>query len=358
MRTLSRYFVARFIRLFLATLFGSTLAIVIVEMLLNLDDMLKGQAGLAGALGYLFLRIPSYYLHDLIPIASFVAAFLSMGLGASWRETTACKAGGISPHSVAIPILGAACALSVATLALNETLVIRSIQEWSQQQGGVGSIEFRRGAFWYQRGRSIYNIGDANPEERVLLQVEVFELSDTGRLLRRIQAPRVEIGSDNRWLFENATIRDFDPQRADAAPGLRRADEIWIEMSDSGESALLFANASTLPLWKLWSFIQTQLARGEPVERLRTTLHTRLSGPATVLLFTLLALPLGLRVEQTRSLSKPAFYGVAVIAAFYALHNTGTTLASKGFTPAVVALWATPILFTCGGCWALYRVPR
>ena len=187
MRTLSRYFVARFIRLFLATLFGSTLAIVIVEMLLNLDDMLKGQAGLTGALGYLFLRIPSYYLHDLIPIASFVAAFLSMGLGASWRETTACKAGGISPHSVAIPILGAACALSVATLALNETLVIRSIQEWSQQRGGVGSIEFRRGAFWYQRGRSIYNIGDANPEERVLLQV-VIDHANSGDVDHREDA--------------------------------------------------------------------------------------------------------------------------------------------------------------------------
>ena len=105
MRILSRYFVARFLALFFATLFASTLAIVIVEMLLNLDDMLKGQSGPAGALGYLFLRIPSYYLRDLIPISTFVAAFFSVGLAASWRETIAFKAGGISPHRVAIPIL-------------------------------------------------------------------------------------------------------------------------------------------------------------------------------------------------------------------------------------------------------------
>ena len=91
---------------------------------------------------------------------------------------------------------------------------------------------------------------------------------------------------------------------------------------------------------------------------MQVALHTRLTDPASVLLFTLLALPLGLRVEQTRSLSLPACYGVVVIAAFYALHTTGTTLANEGIAPAALALWATPILFTFGGFWALYRVPR
>ena len=358
MRILSRYFVARFLGLFVATLFASTLVIVIVEMLLNLDDMLKGQSGLAGALGYLFFRIPSYYLRDLIPIATFAAAFFSLGLGASWRETIACKAGGISPHRVAIPILGAACALSVGTLVLNETLVIHSIRERSHQQGGVESIAFRRDAFWYHRGKTIYNIGAADPATRSLLQVEVFELSESGRILRRVQAPRVQIGAENRWLFENATIRDFDPQHADAAPRVSQVDQVWMEMSDSGESALLAANASTLSLRNLWQFIQTQLRQGEPVQRMQVALHTRLTDPASVLLFTLLALPLGLRVEQTRSLSLPACFGVAVIAAFYTLHNTGATLAKEGIAPAGLTLWATPILFTCGGLWALYRVPR
>jgi LPS export ABC transporter permease LptG len=357
-RILSRYFVARFFGLFVATLFASTLVIVIVEMLLNLDDMLKRQAGLAGALSYLFLRIPSYYLRDLVPIASFVAAFFSMGMGANWREITACKAGGISPHRIALPVLGAALALSIATLALNETLVIRSIQEWSHQQGGVKSIAFRRGAFWYQRGTSIYNVGSAEPENRLLRQVEVFELSPTGRILRRIQAPRVEIGADNRWRFDDATIREFDPLHVDQAPAVSREDQIWMEMSDSGESALLVANASTLSLQSLWGFIETQIERGEPVERLRAALHTRLSDPVTVLLFALLALPLGLRVEQAGSFSRPAFYGVAVVATFYALHNTGTTLANSGVAPAAVALWITPLVFTLGACWALYRVPR
>ncbi len=358
MRILSRYFVARFLGLFVATLFASTLAIVIVEMLLNLDDMLEPKSGLTGALGYLVLRIPSYYLRDLIPLSTFVAAFFSLGLGASWRETTACKAGGISPQRLAIPILGAACALAVGTLALNETLVIHATQAWSHQQAGVEPIAFRSGAFWYQRGRTIYNIGSANPEDRSLRQVEVFLLSNGGRMLRRIQAPRVEIGSDNRWLFQNATIRDFDPLQTNSAPRVSLVDEVWIEMSDSGESALRAANASTLSLENLWSFIETQRARGEPVERLRAALHSRLSDPVTVLLFALLGLPLGLRVEQTKSFSRPALYGVVLLAVFYALHNTGATLASEGLAPAALALWATPALFACGGGWALYRVSR
>ena len=76
-----------------------------------------------------------------------------------------------------------------------------------------------------------------------------------------------------------------------------------------------------------------------------------------MLLFALLGLPLGLRVEQNKSLSRPALYGVALVAVFYALHNVGATLASEGVAPAALALWATPAVFACGAGWALYRVP-
>jgi lipopolysaccharide export LptBFGC system permease protein LptF len=84
-RILSRYFVVRFTSLFAAILFASTLTIVIVEMLLNLDDMLRTQQGLVGVLQYLFLRIPSYYLRDLLPISAFAASFFTLAAAARWH---------------------------------------------------------------------------------------------------------------------------------------------------------------------------------------------------------------------------------------------------------------------------------
>ena len=59
MRTLSRYFASRFLGLFTTILVASILVIVMIEMLLNLDEMLKVQKGAEAVLGYLVLRIPS-----------------------------------------------------------------------------------------------------------------------------------------------------------------------------------------------------------------------------------------------------------------------------------------------------------
>jgi lipopolysaccharide export system permease protein len=123
-RILSRYFAVRFTGLFAAILFASTLTIVIVEMLLNLDDMLRAQDGMTGVLRYLFLRIPSYYLRDLMPVAAFAASFFTLATASRWHETTAVKAGGLSPHRIVLPILATAALLALASLILAETWVV------------------------------------------------------------------------------------------------------------------------------------------------------------------------------------------------------------------------------------------
>ena len=75
MRILTRYLVARFLGLFAVFLILSMGTIIVMEMMLNLGDMLKGDRGLPGAASYLILRIPSYYLGDLIPIVAFAAGW-------------------------------------------------------------------------------------------------------------------------------------------------------------------------------------------------------------------------------------------------------------------------------------------
>ena len=79
-------------------------AIVIVDTLLNFDDIVEEYEGARGIATYLFLRLPSYYLRDLIPITGFAAAFFCMGLPARRKEITALKAGGISPQRAAAPL--------------------------------------------------------------------------------------------------------------------------------------------------------------------------------------------------------------------------------------------------------------
>ena len=75
-RIFSRYFAARFLTLFGGVLLVSILAVASVEVLLNLDDMLRSGDRTSGALRYLVLRIPSYYWDSLVPLAAAVGGSL------------------------------------------------------------------------------------------------------------------------------------------------------------------------------------------------------------------------------------------------------------------------------------------
>ena len=96
-RILSRYVLVRFFSWFGLVLLVLAAGITIAEMLLHLDDLTDDTEGLAGAMRFLGVRVCAYYLPILIPIASFMATYLSLGISARWLEITATKAGGISP---------------------------------------------------------------------------------------------------------------------------------------------------------------------------------------------------------------------------------------------------------------------
>lgn len=358
MRILSRYFLVSYLTLFAAILLISMLAIVIIEVLLHFDDVLDHRDGFAGAATYLLLRVPSYYLRDLIPVASFAAAFFGLGLPARWREVTALKAGGISPHRVAFPVLIAAAGLSGAALVVNETLVMTASRLWNRLERDEDEISFRRGSFWYHRGDVIYNVTEADRASRTLSGVSVYELTPEGRLRRSIWAEKVEIRPDSRWRLQDATLRTFDPEAPDAPPRVERAEETVLEVAGRRDLALLSADAATLSLWNLRDYIEARGREGRDTSRYRALLHARLADPLTVLLFALLALPLGLAVERTRSLAFGALQGIAIVGAFYTVRTLATLFAAGGLVPAAASPWLLLGAFAGAGAWRFARVPR
>lgn len=348
----------RFLSWFVVTLVVLAAAITIAEMLLHLDDISEGAGGVLGAIKFLGLRVCSYYLPILIPIASFAAAYLSLGVSASWLEITAAKAGGISPITMSIPILVAASVLSGVTLLVNETVVLEAERAWRLHMSGQSAeIEFRRGSFWYATGRYIYNVGDADPEQEMLHDLKVFELAESGRLTRRIDASLAQVRDGDLHLFD-ATELVFSQDDPSEAPVRNWQRKVVLD-TDSGSSPnLLQADAATLPLSKLREFIQQRAAAGGSVTRFIGLFHTRLSDPLTVFLLALLAIPFALRVEQTKSLAIPALQGVAVLLVFWTLRSGSTMLAVSGETGAALGPWIVIMLFLAGGTWRYVTVPR
>ena len=358
-RILSRHFLASYLGFYVAILVSSLLVIAIIEMMLNLERALEFQSGAGGVATYLLLRLPSYYLPYLLPVTSFGAAFLCIGLSARAQEIVAAKAGGVPPQRIVAPVLCAALALSLVALVTFETVVRNSGAAYERtRRGDASSTLFRNeGSFWYQRGRLLYNVQSADRATRTLHDVRVYERDDAGRLRRAIHAETARISGEDRWELHRATIRSFDLDDPSAAPAIERLDRTLLDVASEQDLALLDADASTLPLPELSAYVQAMERSGRDSTRYRALLHARLAEPLSVPLFALLALPLGLGVERTRSLAIAALQGIALLGAFYGVTSTTQILAAGGVAAAIPAPWVVLGGFAGFGAWRLLRTP-
>jgi lipopolysaccharide export LptBFGC system permease protein LptF len=300
-RILSRHLLASYAKLFVAILFSALIAVSIIEMLVNFDRIVERESGVRGIATYLLLRIPSYYLSDVIPLASFASAFLAIGLRARERELTAMKAAGVSPLRTALPILAGASVLSAGALVADETLVLACTRAWHRAASNADG-ELLEGPGWHRRGDTVYRVGATDPETPSLRDVTVFRLSPAGRLIESVRAEAAHIAEPDRWQLIGAILRRFDPDRPDAPPITDRAGETTLAIAAASDPARTAATAGTLSLGEIGRRIDARSSRGRDATPQRALLHARLARPLAILPLTLLAIPLGLAVERSRSL--------------------------------------------------------
>lgn len=357
-RILSRQFLANYLSLYAGILIASMLIVAVIEMMLNFDDAISFDEGTLGILTYLFLRVPSYYLPYLIPVTSFAAAFLTLGLPARTHEVVALKAGGIAPQRVCLPILAAALAISAATLILNETIVRDTSSKFNrhEESGEVGRLFQADAEFWYRRGSTFYNVQDADRATRTVYGVKIYERGPEGLLRRSIEADSAHIADDHRWHLHNAVIRRFTDDVA-AAPIVTHEKSTVLDMASERELALLGADAATLNLLRLREYIAAMIRDGRDAVRYEAMFQARLADPLTVLVFALLALPIGLGVERSRSLANAAVRGVVTLALYYGLLTTSSVVANSGVAAAIPMPWILLGSFGAWGVWRLARVP-
>ena len=368
MRILSHYFVARYLGLFATVLVSAFLILATVELVLNFDDLstfgaasatagssAAPNAGFGDIARSLWIRLASYYLADVIPIASFLAVFITFAWAGRAMELVSIQSGGIRLPRIILPVLVTAIILSCATAILHETLILRTQHTWSaREESDRRQPDFGREAFWYHRGRTITNITFADAQTRTLYGVEIFERGETGTIARVIRAEQVAIAVDGVWHLTNASIWVFDPEDPAASPELEQNASIVLDLDARGSSVLLQADPALLPLRDLANFLAADPdMTPSSLRQLKKRFHERLTSPLLVLIFAWLALPFALRVDHRGRFGPPAAAAVAALSTFYLLQSAGTTLAQRELIPIGLTPWLAISMVLLGSAVAL-----
>lgn len=348
-RILSHYFVARFLGLFMTVLVAGLVIMATIELVLHFDELpalgtSAFDAEAAASIGIfraLWLRLASYYLTDLLPLASFIAVFVTFAWSGRSLELLAVQAGGVRLRRVVLPVLTTALILSLGTAVLHETLILRAKTTWSSQsQEAHDQPDFGRKAFWYHRGSTITNIRSADESSGTLFGVEIFERGPEGGIVRVVRVDRVQILSDGVWRLENADIWTFDPADPAAHPQVEENVSLDLDLDAIDGRVLLGADPVNLSLTALAEYLDADPQEtSSNLRRLKSLYHTRLSEPWLVLVFAWLALPFALRVDRRGLLGGPAAAAITALSIFFLIKSAGMTLSQREFIPVGVTPW-------------------
>ena len=363
MRTLSLYFAKRYLSFFAAILFFASLALAVIEIALGFDSIQEPSQWL----GWMMVRIPSYYLKDVAPIAAYLAALLSLGLAARWLEWSAAQAAGIAPWRIIAPIIGASLFLAAGTAVVRESLVPLIFEYEKTARTPVGEqLPIHPGFVSYHHGRTILEAEQGDPAKNQLYKVEVFVRSPRGRLESSYSAPTAHLQSDGSWLLRDVTIRDFFPNQPSRVPHIRTQDKLALTLAD--DPGLLFEQIQTeaLPLPSLIRYIANNReseysGSRSRVRRLESVVHDRLAAPWLIVVMSLLAAPVALRVRPGHSLAPAAVTSVGLLASFFFVRSLSERLINQQLLPHIATVWAIPILFMLGASislWATHRSIR
>ncbi|MBV8203935.1 MAG: LptF/LptG family permease [Candidatus Eremiobacteraeota bacterium] len=359
MKILDRYMVTALGGPFLFGLAAFTLLFVAGE-LLNIARLVSEEhASLIAAAKYFIYTLPGTLVLTF-PMSMLLAVLLAMSRLSGDSEITAMRAGGVSLYRIAAPLVAVGAAASLVGLGFQELIVptasakAADILRSEIQSGGTNILSNQMVNTVLPNGDRQLTMAqgfDPHSDELQNTTIEVFRGTTPMSLLF---APRGAYHGDT-WKFYDATEFVLTPccERIDnpelaidigADPtqlvDLQRAPE---DMSRSEIRRLLRSGVKT-----------TDAGR---YARLLVTYHSKLARPWASLVFTLLAIPLGIRPQRS---SSGAGFGIsiAIVFAFYVATTMCLAIGQSFPATSLAMAWLPNVVFSAAGVWMLRQAAQ
>ena len=186
---------------------------VVVDLFQTLDRYLRIKPPLIYILEHFVYRLPAglYQGFPVIVLVSTIFLFLALS---RQHELTALKAAGVSLYRVSLPILLLAFAVSLGSVAFQETLLpVLSLKgeevDRIKIRGELPRHLQRRTQIWYRGSDSrFFRLELLDPVGQQMDGVTILEIDHNYRLLNRLDAGRAHWTAYG-WEFERGLFREF-----------------------------------------------------------------------------------------------------------------------------------------------------
>jgi lipopolysaccharide export system permease protein len=340
--------------------FAGVLGIFLAVDMVDNAGVLAGPGWLLPALE-LYANKAAVVAHQIAPAALLLGAAITVSGLRQTREWTAMRSVGLGPWRVALPVVGAVALVALALVVLHEAWGVRAAQRAEEIQ----VTRFARGGAyrrwqatqqpkrWFRGadGRHVYHLRGVLPGGG-FERVTVLELSDDFRLVRRIDAGKMEPAPGGAWRLADVEERTFGPEGG----GFERAPWRLVRFDEPPGS---FDLRPGRPSQMLMSVLAEQIAvrerLGQPSVDFAVERANRVAYPFAAVSGALLAVALALRHNRRGHVASAMLEAVGLSLALWGAQGICLGLGLSGRLPAPLAAWLPNLIFLAAGALAMRR---
>lgn len=343
---LDRYLVREFLTyLGLGAGIGAAL-FVVVDLFQTLDRYLRIKPPLLYILEHFVYRLPAglYQGFPVIVLISTIFLFLALS---RQHELTALKAAGVSLYRVSLPILLLAAAVSLGSVAFQET-VLPLLNAKGEEvdrikiRGELPRHLQRRTQIWYRSSDSrFFRLELLDPVGQQMDGVTVLEIDRGFRLLNRLDAGRARWTADG-WELERGVFREF------GSDGSVEAALFTLSPLELPESMEDFTRTQqppeTMSFRELRAYLIKLQESGHQVGKYMVQLYSKLSFPLIHVIMVLVAIPFALQWPRGGRVIGIAL-AVVIAMGYWLVSSLALSFAKADLLPPLLAAWTANIVF-------------
>jgi LPS export ABC transporter permease LptG len=310
---------------------------------------------------YLWHLAPSL-IYQITPIGTLVASLICFGILTKYNEVTAFKAGGVSVHRLAAPVLVSSFLISLLLFGFDHFYIPAANRRQEMLRAEIKkkpvATYLRPDRQWvYGSGSRIYNFFHLDPVSRVMTNVNVYELDPrTYRVVHQISAERARWNDKlHTWVFENGLSSDTHDAEGKyreffhgsaSFPELTEAPS-WFVKEEKEYKEMNFE--------ELKQYISEVQASGLDTSALRVQYYKKFAVPLFALIMPILSVPFAF-IAGTRGAMTGVWISFLIAIAYWTLGTLFEQVGELNQLPAIMAAWSPDVIFTLAGLYLMARM--
>lgn len=298
----------------------------------------------------------------VIPMALLLGTLLAMQRLSGESEITAMKAGGITLARVVAPLLAAGLTMSFVTFVLQEIVVPYAAEQEAKIESGAitktsaFAQDLTVSAPLPAGGRQITIATSYEPHTRALLNVTLVQYDRRNEPTQLIFSDRAQFTA-NKWTLDNVSLYRFNPDGTILTEPHLAQQEVELGENPADIVKRLSQNdPEAMSRRTIADIVKSGQLTPTELRRYVTTYQEKLSRPFACFVFTLLAVPFGVRVARGGGSTSLGFgLAVAIVFVYYIVMTVFSYIGQAFLVFAPIAAWMPNFIFTIIGAMRLRR---